>query len=191
VIEINRHERLEPWPTGQLGPKNEGGRGGVCTVVDWVLPCAPSSVPKARHLVRSTVEGWRVPEDDPAISIWEDLELVIGELTGNASRFCRGRIGMRLEVHRDRVRLEVVDDGSGTESLHLKAPSAAPDTDAESGRGLVIVSALAQSWGADRTTTSVAGGNGTKVWAELPFPQVSPHFTRNCQVALSPPAVTP
>jgi hypothetical protein len=58
-----------------------------------------------------------------------------------------------------------------------------PPGDAESGRGLVIVSALAQRWGAERTTTSVSGGSGTKVWAELAFSSVSPHFTALCKFA--------
>jgi signal transduction histidine kinase len=126
--------------------------------------------------------GWHVPQDDPSSEVWEDLELVVGELAGNASRFCRGRMAMTLQVHHDRVRIEVVDDGPGTESLHLTRASA-PRPDAESGRGLVIVSALAARWGAERTTTSVAGGSGTTVWAELAFPSASPHFTRGCELA--------
>ena len=154
----------------------------MCKVASWVLLCAAGSVPRARHLVRATLAVWEVPADDPARRIWEDLELVVGELTGNATRFCRGRIRMTLQAHRDHVRLEVVDDGAGTESLQLTSP-VPPPGDAESGRGLVIVSAVAQRWGAERTTTSVAGGSGTKVWAELVFGAVSPHFTPSCEFA--------
>jgi serine/threonine-protein kinase RsbW len=153
----------------------------VCIVVNWLFPCTPSSVPQARRHIRAALAGWQVPMGDPAGEVWEDLELVVGELAANATRFCRGRIEMKLEVHRDHVRLEVLDDGAGTESLHLTSPSV-PGADAESGRGLVIVSALASSWGADRTTTSVVGGSGTKVWAELAFSSVSPHFTRECEL---------
>jgi signal transduction histidine kinase len=154
----------------------------VCMVVSWVFRCTPSSVPLARRHIRTALGSWHVPEGDPAGDVWEDLELVVGELAGNASRFCQGRIEMKLEVHRDHARLEVVDDGIATESLHLTSRSA-PAVDAESGRGLFIVSALASSWGAERTTTSVVGGNGTRVWAELAFPSVSPHFTRGCELA--------
>jgi hypothetical protein len=154
----------------------------VCTVASWLFPCTPSSVPLARRHVRAVLKSWHVPQGDPAGEVWQDLELVVGELAGNASRFCQGHIEMKLNVHRDHVRLEVLDDGAATESLHLTARSA-PGPDAESGRGLVIVSAVASSWGADRTTTSVAGGSGTKVWAELAFRSVSPHFTRGCEVA--------
>jgi serine/threonine-protein kinase RsbW len=154
----------------------------VCIVVNWVFPCTPSSVPLARRHLRAALASWHVPEGDSAGEVWEDLELVVGELAGNASRFCRGRIEMKLEVHRDHARLEVVDDGPGTESLHLTSPSI-PGADAESGRGLVIVSTLASSWGADRTTTSVAGGSGTKVWAELAFRSASAHFTPGCELA--------
>jgi signal transduction histidine kinase len=151
-------------------------------VVSWVFPCTPSSVPLARRHIRAALAGWHVPDDDPAGEVWEDLELVVGELAGNATRFCQGRIEMKLEVHRDRARLEVLDDGVAMESLHLTSRSA-PDPDAESGRGLVIVSALATSWGAERTTTSLAGGSGTRVWAEMAFRSVSPHFTRGCELA--------
>jgi len=154
----------------------------VCIVVNWVFPCTPSSVPLARRHIRAALPSWHVPEGDPAGEVWEDLELVVGELAGNATRFCQGRIEMKLEVHHDHARLEVLDDGAGTESLHLASPSV-PGADAESGRGLIIVSALASSWGAERTTTSVAGGSGTKVWAEMAFRSVSPHFTRGCEFA--------
>jgi signal transduction histidine kinase len=167
-------------------PGSEGGRKrrfrGVCKVVSWVFPCTPSSVPLARRHIRAALASWHVPEGDPAGEVWEDLELVVGELAGNATRFCRGRIEMKLEVHRDRAHLEVLDDGAGMESLHLTTPSV-PAADAESGRGLVIVSALANSWGAERTTTSLAGGSGTTFWVELAFPSVSPHFTHGCQAA--------
>jgi signal transduction histidine kinase len=135
----------------------------------------------ARRHIRAALSTWHVPKGDPAGEVWEDLELVVGELVGNATQFCRGRIEMRVEVHRDHARVEVLDDGAGTESLHLVSPSV-PRADAESGRGLVIVSGLASSWGAERRTTSVAAGSGTKVWAELPFRSVSPHFTPGCEV---------
>jgi signal transduction histidine kinase len=170
-----------PSPPGRKGRRSRRFPG-VCKVVSWVFTCAPSSVPLARRHIRAVLGSWHVPEGDPAGEVWEDLELVVGELAGNASKFCRGRIEMKLEVHRDRVRLEVLDDGAAMESLHLTPPGP-PRLDAESGRGLVIVSALANSWGAERTTTSVAGGSGTKVWAEMAFRSVSPHFTRGCEFA--------
>jgi signal transduction histidine kinase len=153
----------------------------VCMVVNWAFPCTPSSVPRARRLVRTALAGWQVPQEDPAREVWDDLELVVGELAGNASRFCRGRIGLTLQVHRGYARLEVVDDGVGTESLHVSSPTG-PSLDAESGRGLIIVSALATRWGAERTTTSVDGRSGTMVWAELDFSSWSPHFTPGCEL---------
>jgi hypothetical protein len=81
-------------------------------------------------------------------------------------------------VHRDHLRLDVVDEVPSTEPLRLTSSPPAPD--AESGRGLSIVAALANQWGAERVTTSVAGGSGTRVWAEFTFPSLSPHFTRSC-----------
>lgn len=153
----------------------------MCRVVSWGFDCAARDVPRARQAVRRVLHAWRVPDDDPATQVWGDLELVVGEVAGNAARFCTGRFRITLDVHRDHVRLEIVDEGPSTEPLRLIA--AAPRApDAESGRGLTIVAALASQWGAERITTSVAGGSGTRVWAELAFPAVSPHFSPQCDL---------
>lgn len=152
----------------------------MCTVVSWVFDCAVTDVPRARRAVRSALGAWDVPDADPARQVWGDLELVVGEVAGNAARFCTGRFRVSLEVHREHVRLDVVDEGPSTEPLRLTAAPPAPD--AESGRGLSIVAALASEWGAERVTTSRAGRSGTRVWADLAFPSQSPHFTRQCDL---------
>jgi anti-sigma regulatory factor (Ser/Thr protein kinase) len=152
----------------------------VCRVARWVFACTPSDVSRARRVVRAAMAEWHVPQGDPSRQVWEDLELVVGEVAGNAARFCQGHFAITLQVHHDHARLEVVDDGAGTEALQLSAPTRLPP-EAESGRGLVIVSAIASRWGAERVTTSVSGGSGTRVWAELAFPDVSPHFTPGCE----------
>ncbi len=86
---------------------------------------------------------------------------VVGELAANAA--LHGRVPGRdfrlsLTVRDDkRVRVEVTD----TRSDRLPLPADA-DSDAETGRGLLIVSALADRWGVER------GPDPQKtVWAEV------------------------
>jgi signal transduction histidine kinase len=155
----------------------------VCRVASWDFDCRTQDVVRARRAVREALHTWQVPDADPARQVWGDLELVVGEVAGNAARFCRGRYRLTVEVHRGHVRLDVVDEGPSTALLPLTWSPPAPD--AESGRGLSIVAALASQWGSERVTTSTDGRSGTRVWAELAFPSVSPHFTRSCgQVAV-------
>jgi signal transduction histidine kinase len=155
-------------------------------VVSWVFDCTTQDVPRARRAVRQVLQTWEVPDADPARGVWGDLELVVGEVAGNAARFCTGSFRLTLEVHREHVRLDVLDEGPSAEPLRLT--SAPPAPDAESGRGLSIVAALASQWGAERVTTSVARGSGTRVWAQFPFPSASPHFSRSCRLVAARPA---
>jgi anti-sigma regulatory factor (Ser/Thr protein kinase) len=152
----------------------------VCRLVRWVFDCTTEDVPRARRAVRQVLRAWEVPNADPAREIWGDLELVVGEIAGNAARFCTGRFHMTLEAHRDHVRLVVVDEGSSAEPLRLMA--APPPPEAESGRGLSIVAALSSRCGAEPVPASDAAGGGTRVWAEFAYPSVSPYFTRSCLI---------
>lgn len=150
----------------------------MCKTITRAFNCAVKEVPTARHLVTEAVKRWAVPVPDPARAVWEDLELVVGELAGNAARFCRGEFRVRVEAHSDHILVDVVDDGPSTEALYL-APTA-PPLDAESGRGLLMVSDLASAWGVERTSASQRSRSGTRVWARLSFPAVSPHLAADC-----------
>ena len=108
-----------------------------------------SEVQRARHL---TAQRARVAAVDA-----EDAELLVTELVTNALR--HGGPGVDLWVRRlpsGGLRLEVVDGrgGSTPEVQRLR-------DDAEGGRGLVIVQALASRWGAERLSA------GKQVWCEL------------------------
>jgi anti-sigma regulatory factor (Ser/Thr protein kinase) len=147
-------------------------------VVSWDFDCRAEDVARARRAVRQVLRTWKVPDADPARQVWGDLELVVGEVAANAARFCVGRFRVTVQAHRGHVRMDVLDQGTSTDPLRLTVEPPAPD--AESGRGLSIVAALASRWGAERVRTSVDGHSGTRVWAELAFPATSPHFTRSC-----------
>ena len=108
-----------------------------------------SEVQRARHL---TAQRARVAGVDG-----DDAELLVTELVTNALR--HGGPGVDLWVRRlpsGGLRLEVVD-GRGGSTPEVQRP----DDDAEGGRGMVIVQALASRWGAERLSA------GKQVWCEL------------------------
>lgn len=83
--------------------------------------------------------------------------LVASELVNNAIRHGEGRVTVRFWPRPDGLRMEVTDSGPrGPEPTR-------PDADDESGRGLLIVDALASRWGSE----PVEAGPGKTVWFEL------------------------
>ncbi len=117
-------------------------------VGDWKLPSEPTSVSKARELAC----GWLLVRG--LDELVDTTELLVSELVTNALRHGRGEI--RLRLLRDRtVMCEVWDDGYAQPRQRR-----AQETD-EGGRGLQLVSLLAERWGSRRTP------NGKIVWFEL------------------------
>ncbi|MFF3399799.1 ATP-binding protein [Streptomyces sp. NPDC002659] len=112
----------------------------------------------ARLLTTAQLATWGLPSESAA--------QIVAELATNATRHGRVqgrdfRLDLAVEDEGKRLRIEVTDTrgdrlppGSGT--------STAPAADCESGRGLLIVEALADRWG-------VASGPVPRktVWAEL------------------------
>jgi len=87
----------------------------------------------------------------------DDAALLVTEVATNALR--HGGPGVDLWVRlgeRGGLRVEIVD-GRADAQPQVRAP----DADAESGRGLLIVNALARAWGTDRLSA------GKRVWFEL------------------------
>jgi PAS domain S-box-containing protein len=87
-----------------------------------------------------------------------DLSLLATELVTNSVKHAGagGAIELELRLDSDSVMLAVSDAGRGFEP----PPGQSPDTESESGRGLLIVDSLADRWGVDTIA-------GTRVWAEL------------------------
>ncbi|MBH5334312.1 ATP-binding protein [Streptomyces pactum] len=118
----------------------------------------------ARHLVVERLDAWGIPPT----SVPSDITAVIvGELAANAVTHGRvpGRdFELRLVLTAESIRIEVADGCSE------KRPDTAlrqPPADAESGRGLLMLEALAARWG-----ISDRDGPGKVVWAEVPRPPV-------------------
>ncbi|MEY9992856.1 anti-sigma regulatory factor (Ser/Thr protein kinase) [Streptomyces sp. V4I8] len=91
----------------------------------------------------------------------ETAVLLLSELMTNAYRHAKvspGReIGARCSLDANRLRISVMDANDS-----LPEPRTAA-SDEESGRGLTLVAALADAWGAEPRE----GGIGKTVWYEL------------------------
>jgi len=120
-------------------------------VVAWTLPAELTSARRARGLVRRPLRKWGLADLQPVV------ELLVSELVTNAVRYAQGKVGLRLILERGLV-CEVLDDSAALPRLRH------PDADDERGRGLQVVSQIAQRWGARRSLT------GKVVWCELPVP---------------------
>jgi serine phosphatase RsbU (regulator of sigma subunit)/anti-sigma regulatory factor (Ser/Thr protein kinase) len=120
-------------------------------IVSWTLPAELTSAKKARSLIRRPLRRWDLAELVPV------AELLVSELVTNAVRYAQGKIGLRLVLEGGLV-IEVLDDSAALPRLRH------PDDSDERGRGLQVVSQLAQRWGARRAVS------GKVVWCELPLP---------------------
>ncbi len=88
----------------------------------------------ARQFLRETLEGW------PADGYRDDALVVVDELVANAVLHAGTEIELRLALQPDRLGVAVADRSSGRPS------PGRPGDGAESGRGLMLVDAMARSW---------------------------------------------
>ncbi len=119
-------------------------------VVSWTLEPEAARVRQARALARETLTTWGLAD------LSDTVELLVSELVTNAVRHGAGDIGLRL-IRTGSLLCEVRDDGYDLPNLR------STDLTAENGRGLQLVTALAERWGAQRTPT------GKVVWFEQPL----------------------
>jgi anti-sigma regulatory factor (Ser/Thr protein kinase) len=125
-------------------------------VLDVVLEPDPRAAAHARRLITEVKGPWSNALADTA-------KLLVSELVSNAIRHGRGEIGLRVQfTHRGLLRVEVSD--RNPHAPHLVDPP--PSADEDSGRGMLIVHALAHSWGTRPGTES----SGKTVWFELRAP---------------------
>ncbi|QKW10262.1 ATP-binding protein [Streptomyces sp. NA04227] len=115
------------------------------------LPSEPESAAAARRLMNTATSRWGLEE------LAEESALVVTELVANAVQHARGEV-IRVVVERTAVR--TVRVAVADFSRELPRPRA-PKDDAEDGRGLFMVAALAADWGTDERRW------GKIVWAEL------------------------
>ncbi|MFJ8437496.1 ATP-binding protein [Kitasatospora griseola] len=125
-----------------------------------------ASVRAVRHRARNVLVSWSLDADD-----LDDVLYVVDELAANAARHSPpGMHHVSLDLSPDGDSLVVTVHDLSRAMPYI--PAGAEDNPvAESGRGLLLVAELSESWGAAPTT------GGKKVWAEmrLKVPVSSPH----------------
>ncbi|MBD0739076.1 hypothetical protein BGM09_06520 [Streptomyces sp. CBMA29] len=128
--------------TVEREPLTEGGEVRGSTAV---------RVGQLRKIARAKLALWGLS------ALVEDAQLLISELVTNGFRYGTQReVGLRLVICLELLVLEV-DDGS-PERPQLRESS----LDALNGRGLLLVSALAESWGVSE--------DGKRTWCLLRVP---------------------
>ncbi|CAL9354418.1 hypothetical protein SUDANB145_00533 [Streptomyces sp. enrichment culture] len=117
-----------------------------------VAPGDPEALAEARHLIRAAVRAWGAGEHG------DEIELVADELITNALMHTEGAavLTLRFLTGADRrLRIEVEDSSSALPRRREAGESGV------SGRGLLLVEALADGWGVE------ARGGGKCVWSEF------------------------
>lgn len=112
-------------------------------------------VRRTRRFLREWLEGWDLSP------MAETMELLTSEVVTNALVHGDSDVDVHVRRYPDRIRVEVRDtDPSPALPVFLSTS----DDEAEGGRGLVIVSALATAWG------NSPSGRGKTVWFEIGTP---------------------
>ncbi|MEU5483906.1 SpoIIE family protein phosphatase [Streptomyces mirabilis] len=123
-------------------------------IADWDVPLDPAAVAGMRETVSQKLDEWGLSE------LGFSTELILSELITNAMRYGSEPIHVRLI--RDRTLICEVSDSSST-SPHLRYAA----TMDEGGRGLFLVSQMAERWGTRYTP------QGKVIWAEQALPRIT------------------
>ncbi|MDJ0380514.1 SpoIIE family protein phosphatase [Streptomyces sp. G-G2] len=121
----------------------------------YVHQADPEGLSEARYALRQALRDWGVP------GLADDVELAAGELLVNALLHTEGGAVLTMEVLPEpvrRIRLWVKDRSS------VWPRRRTPGEAATTGRGLLLVDALATHWGVE------SRGDGKAVWCEFDAP---------------------
>ncbi|GGX35965.1 ATP-binding protein [Streptomyces chryseus] len=127
------------------------------------LSSASGIVPLARDFTRQALYdwGWLPASSADRRAAAEDVLLVVSELVTNACLHAEGPEELRVACDGKKLRLEVVDRGTGQPAPRTPHRAGRPG-----GHGMFIVQRLCLDWGVERTGES----SGKTVWAELAAP---------------------
>ncbi|MEW5533806.1 SpoIIE family protein phosphatase, partial [Streptomyces virginiae] len=118
----------------------------------YIHQADPEGLSEARYALRQALRDWGVPE------LADDVEVAAGELLVNALLHTDGGAVLTMEVLPEpvrRIRLWVKDRSS------VWPRRRSPGEAATTGRGLLLVDALATHWGVE------SRGDGKAVWCEF------------------------
>lgn len=133
------------FPNGPLPRRPTGTPDPHTTPRGLALRLAtdPAAVGRARRAATGALRGWGVSD-----ATADDIVLMMDELVTNAIEHTDGPVWLRLRLRRGCCVICEVGDGS-----HKAPRTRHSGPDAENGRGLLIVAALADAFGARVTTT--------------------------------------
>ncbi|GGY92666.1 magnesium or manganese-dependent protein phosphatase [Streptomyces olivaceoviridis] len=142
LLLLRRRSREVTWAGGRLRQQ--------------VAPGDPEALTQARHMIQAAVRAWG------AHDLADEIELVAGELITNVLMHTEGSATVTLRALDGgdrRLRIEVED---GSSALPRRRDAGEIGV---SGRGLVLVERLSDSWGVE------ARGGGKAVWCEFRVPR--------------------
>lgn len=113
------------------------------------LPSDPVAAGQARAHVRGALRSWSRP-------VVEDASLMVTEMVTNAVEHGGPPVRLGVSVHASQARVTVHD------AIPLLPRRVHLDLGAEHGRGLVLVAALADRWGAE-----LVPADGKRVWFDV------------------------
>ena len=139
----------------------DGAQGGdhVSRTQVIELDADPDAPSRGRRAVIEVLDNWGCDAE-----VRGDLLLVLSELVTNAVLHGAEPIVVTMVLAPERVRVEVTDGAAGASPHSNRRPAA----NAETGRGLSVVTRLAVAWG-----WRASPGSGKTVWAELPIRRAS------------------
>jgi anti-sigma regulatory factor (Ser/Thr protein kinase) len=120
-------------------------------VTSATFPNDAPSIGGARRFVAAALDGLTPTTVD-------DVTLMVSELATNVVRHARTAFRVSVQQTPSHVRVAVTDTGTG------RPEARDPEPDEASGRGLLIVDRLAESWGVD------TAGPAKTVWFTVPVP---------------------
>ncbi|MEV0186245.1 SpoIIE family protein phosphatase [Streptomyces sp. NPDC050625] len=117
------------------------------------------AVASVRHELEGLLARWKL---EPLL---DDMQIVLSEAVTNGLVHAQSDVDIRLRRHGRGIRVEVQDNSPQPPVPRVIVSDDAMNAEAESGRGLLIVDALAAAWG------STPAGWGKTIWMELEMPQ--------------------
>ena len=126
-----------------------------CLQAGIELSALPDAVPDARRYVRDIATLWGL-----VVAEIDDAQLITTELLTNAIKasqmIAESAVKLRMRWRRQALRIELWDGSDEPPEI------CSPTLEAEYGRGLFLISAIASAWSFHR-----CAGGGKVVWAEL------------------------
>jgi two-component sensor histidine kinase len=114
---------------------------------------SPQSAARARHFIARTLAAWQ-----GLTGAAETAVLLTSELVTNALRYSQGSVKVHVDVDEQTQTVRISVHDADPRMPQLLAVAA----EAENGRGLWLVDALAKRWGTEQLP-----GDGKQVWFEL------------------------